>query len=325
MTPSTELTNRTAPRSPSTAAMPLLTKAREDFRLFCSHWSATRAGDDFSWVYEDVDSYRRLLSSYGTTRLEEARVLEIGYGARPFRLIALQSMGIDAEGVDAEVPILEGRPAEFMAALRVNGFERLLKSTVRRVLFDSREHRQFVASLGARGLAEAIDRDRFHVADAATFEPVRSYDLIISEDVFEHVATKSLSALIPKMASWLAPGGIALIRPNIFTGITGGHALDWSRHSFMLPNPRRTTEPWDHLLSSRHSSNTYLNRLTRRQYREYFSREFEILEEEVSLPDLGREFLTGDVARELSEWSEEELFSNQVRMVLRPHRCDARS
>ena len=325
MTHSSQLTSQAAPRSPSTAALPLMRKTREGGRLFKSHWSATRGGDDFSWVYADIDAYRRLLARHGATRLEEARILEIGYGARPFRLIALQSMGIDAEGVDAEVPILDGRPAEFAAALRVNGFERMLKSTVRRAVFDSREHRQFTASLGSRGLVEAIDRARFHVADAAAFEPAGTYDLIISEDVFEHVSTDSLGALVPKMASWLAPGGIALIRPNIFTGITGGHALDWSRHSFTLPNPRRTTEAWDHLRSRRHSSNTHLNRLTRSQYRELFSSDFAILEEEVALPELGLEYLTGDVARELSEWPEEELFSNQVRMVLRPHRCDARS
>lgn len=305
--------------------MPPLKKAREDLRLFRSHWSATRGGDDFSWVYDDIDAYRRLLERHGAASLQEAHVLEIGYGARPFRLIALQSMGIDADGVDAEVPILDGRLSEYAAALRVNGFERLLKSTVRRILFDSREQRQFSASLRARGFVETIDRARFHVADAAAFQPARRYDLIVSEDVFEHVARESLVSLVPKMASWLAPGGIALIRPNIFTGITGGHALDWSRHSFTLPNPRRTSDPWDHLRSYRHSSNTHLNRLTRRQYRELFSSEFEILDEEVSLPELGREFLTGDVARELAEWPQEELFSNQVRMVLRPLQCDARS
>lgn len=305
--------------------MPVLKKAREDLRLFRSHWTATRSGEDFSWVHEDVEAYRQLLDRYGAKRLEDARVLEIGYGARPFRLIALQSMDIDAEGVDAEVPILEGRLSEFRAALRVNGFERVIKSSIRRVLFDPREHRQFTASLRARGFAEKIDRRRFHVADAAAFESRADYDLIISEDVFEHVASGSLAALLPKMASWLAPGGIALIRPNIFTGITGGHALDWSRNSFWLPNPRRTTEPWDHLRSRQHTSNTHLNRLTRRDYRELFSTHFDILEEDVSLPGLGREFLTGEVARELSDWPEEELFSNQVRMVLRPRACDVRS
>ena len=103
----------------------------------------------------------------------------------------------------------------------------------------------------------------------------------------------------------------------MFTGITGGHALGWTRHSFTTAGRARTVEPWDHLRERRHRPNTYLNELTRAEYRSLFSSEFEILEEEVSLPDLGREFLHGPVARELESWPEEELFSNQVRMVLR--------
>lgn len=38
------------------------------------------------------------------------------------------------------------------------------------------------------------------------------------------------------------------------------------------------------------------------------------------LPNLGQEFLTGDVARDLAAYPEEELFSNKVLFVLRPNR-----
>jgi SAM-dependent methyltransferase len=305
------------PRSPSTARIPLLAKARTSIELFRSHVRATRDGDDFAWVFDDIAAYDRLLGAHGAVTLDRARVLEIGYGARPFRLIALQSMGVDAEGVDAEAPVLDGKLREYLAAYRVNGFERLLKSIVRHVLFDSRERREFAAALRARGLKQTILRERYHVMDAAVFAPDHGYDLIVSEDVFEHIATPSLQALVANMAGWLRPGGIALIRPNIFTGITGGHALDWSRHSFETPGLRRRTEPWDHLRSRRYAANTFLNELTRAQYRELLATEFEILDEEVSLPDLGREFLTGAAAAELAHFSDEELFSNQVRMVLR--------
>jgi hypothetical protein len=43
--------------------------------------------------------------------LAEAVVFEIGFGARPHRQIALQSMGIDVHGVDAEAPVMPGRPS----------------------------------------------------------------------------------------------------------------------------------------------------------------------------------------------------------------------
>ncbi len=310
-------TGVTAPRAPSTARLPLVRKLRTSVELFRSHWAATRGHDDFSWVFDDIAAYDQLLRRHGAVSLERARVLEIGYGARPFRLMALHSMGVDAEGVDAEAPILDGKLREFAAAFRVNGFERVLKSTVRHVVFDARERRDFRAALQARGRSLAVRRERFHVMDAAAFKPAEGYDLIISEDVFEHIALPSLTVLVSNIARWLRPGGIALIRPNIFTGITGGHALDWSRHSFTTPGLQRSTEPWDHLRSRRYVPNTFLNELTRDQYRELFAAEFSILEEHVAQAELGREFLDRALARELAGWSDDELFSNQVRMVLR--------
>lgn len=275
------------------------------------------ATEDFSSAFADIETYDRLLGRYADVALTDAAVLEVGYGARPYRLLALLSMGVDAEGVDAEAPILHGAPREFAAMYRVNGTERLIKSLVRHTLFDRRERRQFTAALDSRGLALRLDTRRFHIGDAAAFQPPRPYDLIFSEDVFEHIPPGSLEVLVPKMARWLRPGGLAVITPNVFTGITGGHALDWSRQSFTTDR-RRTVEPWDHLRARRHRANTFLNGLTRQQYRDLFSTAFTILEERVSLPDLGREFLTGRVADELTGFSDEELFSNQVRMVLRP-------
>ena len=44
---------------------------------------------------------------------------------------------------------------------------------------------------------------------------------------------------------------------------------------------------------------------------------FELLEERVKYPDLGREYYTPEVAAELGDFSEEELFSNCVLFVLR--------
>lgn len=305
-------------RSPSTADLPLLDKARESIALLRSHRRMVGHGQDFAWLFDDLASYDRLLRAHGCPPLRAASVLEIGYGARPYRLMALLRSGVDAEGLDAEVPILGGSAREFVAAYRRNGAERVLKSLARHVLFDRRERREFDAAMAARGLAGPIEPSRFQVADAAEFEPRRSYDLVFSEDVFEHIPRESLITLVPRMARWLRPDGLALIRPNVYTGITGGHALDWSRESFSRQAPRRTVAPWDHLRGARHRPNTFLNGLSRQDYRDLFATSFEILDEEVALPGLGREFLTATVARELAGWSGDELFSNQVRMVLRP-------
>ncbi len=273
-----------------------------------------------SWdVFGDLERYGELLERYAGRSLRDARVLEIGYGPRPYRLIALRGMGVDVRGVDAEVPILRNRPAEYVAAYRRNGIERVAKSAVRRVLFDWREHQAFERALAARGQVPAVERERLMVADASTLELAPgSLDLIYSENVFEHIGVESLRVLVPKMARWLGPEGIALIRPNVFTGITGGHLVEWNRRSLMTGyRSHRRSRPWEHLLSDEFHTNTYLNRLHRRDYRALFATDFEILAEEVALPDLGREFLTPDLARALDEHGADELFSNEVRFVLR--------
>jgi hypothetical protein len=194
-----------------------------------------------------------------------------------------------------------------------------LKSLVRRTLFDRRLWAGFEAELGRRGFALRMPADRFLVSDAALspIEPA-SLDLVYSEDVFEHIALSSLKALLPRLATWLKPGGLALIRPNVFTGITGGHLVEWNRRSFAVGAGERGSDAWDHLRQQQFSANTHLNRLTRADYRALFRAHFEILDEQVKLPDLGREFLTPGVARELADYPEEELFSNQVLFTLRP-------
>jgi hypothetical protein len=72
------------------------------------------------------------------------------------------------------------------------------------------------------------------------------------------------------------------------------------------------------LRKRRFNANTYLNCLSRADYREIFSRHFDILEEKVMHPNLGREWLTDEVRAELPQWSEEELLSNRVEFALRP-------
>ena len=305
--------------APSSGDVTLRQKAGEAVALLRDFADRRHIEPEAPAALAELDEYARVLERHAGRSLAGARVLEIGYGARPWRLIGLRSMGVDAIGVDAEVPILRGSPSEYLEAYRRNGLERMAKSLLRRTLFDRRERRAFRAELERRGLEERADPEAFLVSDAADLDLADgSLDLIVSEDVFEHIARGSLERLLPAMARWLRPGGLALIRPNVFTGITGGHLVEWYRSSFERPGLVRRSEPWEHLRGRRFTANTHLNGLTRSDYRRLFSAHFEILDEQVKLPGLGREFLTPDVAAELSAWDEDELFSNQVLFVLRP-------
>jgi hypothetical protein len=176
--------------------------------------------------------------------------------------------------------------------------------------------------MASRGTSPALRSERLLVGDAAELDlPVGGFDLIVSEDVFEHVTPDALQQLVPKVAAWLKPSGLALIRPMIYTGIAGSHLVDWYPHrvlSGQASGPGAPTEPWEHLRQGRQRANTYLNQLTRAHYRALFGEYFVIEEERVRHPDLGRHLLTPRIAAELAEWSDDELFSNSVQFVLRP-------
>jgi hypothetical protein len=309
-----------ARQSPSTAPVPLRAKLVDALALLRHHREQARLGPRAPSAWDRLAEYDELLWKHAGTTLAEVRVLEIGYGARPWRLLAMLAGGVDAIGVDAEVPILAGSRSEYREALRRNGVQRVAKSAVRRGLFDRREWRAFRAELERRGLPEErLDSARLLVADAADLElPADSLDLVVSDDVFEHVRVESLRRLVPAMAQWLRPGGLAVVRPNVFTGISGGHRPEWYPHTFDGPARRRRSEPWEHLRSDRRPPNTFLNRLTRADYRRLFEESFEILDEIVVRPDLGRELLTPEVAADLEGWDDEELFSNHVEFVMRP-------
>jgi len=315
----TDMTN-TARISPSVAHGLLLTrKVDEGLALYKLYRREARSGVDLEGIFDEIAEYDDLLRRHSGLTLAEATVFEIGFGARPHRQIAMQSMGINVRGVDAEAPVTPGRPSQFVTMLRRNGVERAAKSVVRHLLFDRAEERALDRALHRRGLVRTLDPDRLIVADAGLvdLEP-GSVDLVTSEDVFEHLQRDTLEKVIGAMARWLRPTGIALVRPNVFTGITGGHLIEWSRRAMHRPPLERRSEPWEHLRQGRFPPNTFLNEVTRAEYRELFARHFEILEERVTQPDLGRAYLDERAREELADWSDDELFSNQTLFVLRP-------
>jgi SAM-dependent methyltransferase len=271
---------------------------------------------------EDLEKYDHHTKQYFGKPLKDCRVLEIGYGARPYRLMALTSIGAEACGIDLDAPMLHGHPRELLRILRMNGMERALKSAVRFYCFDLPERRALKRFLASVGGCLRIEQDRFLVGDAAREQtwksvPPKSLDLVLSEDVLEHIATKDLPALIQLVASHLKPDGIALLCPFIYTGISGNHLPEWYPH-LVNSDINRHSEPWEHLRKNRFQANTYLNRLTRSEFRALFSEHFEILNESAILGDLGRRFLDPTFRQELSAYDEDELFSNAVVFVLRP-------
>jgi hypothetical protein len=306
-------------RSISTASIPYAEKLRELVGFFRMRVSDLLNPHALDSIFTDIGEYEDALRKYSGIGVSGAKGLDIGFGARPLRLLALAGLGADVAGVDLDVPLIRGTPREVYDMYRRNGMERAIKSLIRFACFDIVERRRLAAQLRKRGSELRIDPRRLRVQDAITLElPDKSLDFIYAEDVFEHIPVAGLRKLVPKMAGWLKPSGLALIRPCIFTGISGGHLAEWFPNKARRTDLQRRSAPWEHLRQRRFKPNAYLNELPRVGYREIFSQHFEILEEHVRAPQLGRDFLTAEVARELVTYSHEELFSNQVLFVLRP-------
>ncbi len=194
-----------------------------------------RDGHDFSWLHDALDDYQGCLERYGAKPLEKCRVIEIGFGARPLRLTAMNALGIDATGVDLDRPIVRGTLSECLNTWRKNNIERALKSIIRFWLNDRRERRAMFDSFGDRVQSREVPVEKMVVSNASDPAFWKSYggdtDLIVSEDVFEHIPVADLEKIVEEMHASLAPDGLALIRPMIYSGISGGHQLEWYTHS----------------------------------------------------------------------------------------------
>jgi SAM-dependent methyltransferase len=305
--------------SSSLGSLRFTEKVRQALALGLMHLRRNHA-DIFENFGQLITEYDELLNLYGRKSLHQSKVLEVGFGARPFRLVWLHCSEIDVHGVDLDRPLLRLSAKSLLQIAQTNGVERAVKSLLRYVLTDRNQWKQMAAKLELSGRAFVIPSERLIIADAKDadfWNGLGRMDVVFSEDVFEHVPKDDLTTIVRKMADALRPNGIAIIRPMIFTGICGGHHLEWYPH---LLNDRRIrrTEPWEHLRKNRYPASTYLNCLSKKDYVEIFQEHFKILEDRVMLPGLGSEYLTPDVRAELSKYSEEELFSNSVRFVLEP-------
>lgn len=268
-------------------------------------------------ILREIDDYSKTYYEKTGQNLFHARILEIGYGARPNRLLAMISLGYNARGIDLDKPIIKFGFREFLESFEKNGFKRALKSFVRCLIFDGSERRALDRVLKKRGVRLLYDEARFLVGDASTFEfQVSSIDFIYSEDVFEHIPPASVSALSKNLSHALSITGLALISPSIYSGIGGGHLVEWYPHT-LDSDKQRTTEPWEHLRKRRLVADCYLNELRVCDFEKIF-REYFVVKEIVSRDaELGINYLTSEIRNELSEFSEAELLSGKWTFELR--------
>ena len=276
---------------------------------------------NFQNIAADLDFYRGTYAKETGQQLEQAQILEVGFGQLPFRLMLLQSLGYNAKGIDLDRPLLRLDLSTTISIFKTNGPLRTIKSLVRRIAFDSAEYKKFEKFVSSRyGKTLRFQPDAMVVGSAA--DPVTwaraggPFDFIYSEHVFEHIPRETISRVVDLIADALSDHGIAIITPNIFTGIIGGHDIGWYRHKVALSNVSRGPA-WGHLTGESEAPDTFLNKMTRKEYRDLFRIRFVILQEQTLYADLGRNYLTAERRVALKDFDDDELFSNVVHFVLR--------
>jgi hypothetical protein len=109
---------------------------------------------------------------------------------------------------------------------------------------------------------------------------------------------------------------IIVTRPNVFTGISGGHDLEW--YSYRVETNKSNTA-WGHLLDPNFQPNTYINKLSRREYIDIYEEAgFKVVRDEAIRGRLGEKHLTPEKREFLSAFDDYELFSNSVYFLLKP-------
>lgn len=303
--------------------------------------SVGHIGSSFDWVWENLQFLRMRLQGLGSKEADvvklvaelddyrsiyeistglpfhKSSIFEVGYGARPLRLLALISMGLNARGIDLDAPLLRTSVPALWRVLRANGWQRFIKSTVRALVFDSHERKTLNRVLVRRGARLRVQPERFLVGDVANVSlPSASIDFIYSEDVFEHIPREALEGVCANLAQALTPQGLALISPAVFTGISGGHLVEWYPHTLKADLDRRS-EPWEHLRLRRFKADCFLNEMRLHEYQQLFERHFKVTAVHNLQAGHGRSFLTEDVREELADYGMDELLGDKWRFVLR--------
>ncbi|MCP4989155.1 MAG: class I SAM-dependent methyltransferase [Colwellia sp.] len=268
-------------------------------------------------LVNEIDSYSKYYKTFTGSELIDASILEIGYGARPNRLLAFVSLQYDARGIDLDTPLLNGSLSELVGVYRKNGLKRLSKSFIRNILFDRHERSSLNSVLQRRGKKLIVDESRFLVGDASSFDFLpESVDFIYSEDVFEHIPKTDLHKLCHNLSKALSSNGLALISPSVYTGISGGHLAEWYPYTLQSASNRKS-EPWEHLRKKRYIADCFLNKMRVEDFKELFYQYFEVIDVISNDKGIGSHFLTNVIRRELSDYTEDELLSNKWTYVLR--------
>jgi SAM-dependent methyltransferase len=265
--------------------------------------SGAMAADDFRQFQELMVR----LGHHTELDLARARVLEIGCGQRYAVTLLMHSFGAHVTGIDTAFVGPRFRVLD-RHVWKQNGFERTIKTAVRRALYDRRYYHHLADLAGRNIMSRDVDL-RVMDSNCLAFG-ANTFDLVYSCATFEHIL--EVSKATAEMHRVLKPGGVAFLSIHLFPSLTGGHSLDWRDPEV---SRLRSVPAWDHLRSALYPESVTLNGLRESDYVALFQARFLILE--LTSKYEGEEYLTRDIEKECSDYSREELLKSNINIVLR--------
>lgn len=262
------------------------------------------AEHDYRNVFLDA---KEVFEKNAKRSVKEARILEVGCGQRYAVTLLFHSLGADVTGIDTDVIHPRLTPAVMLRVIKQNGLERLVKTVIRRWIFDRGYYR--IISREA-GVPLKFDLDiRCMSAYQLEFAD-GSFDYVFSNAVFEHIDDPEKA--VKEIHRVLKPGGIANIDIHLYPSISGGHNLDWHDPDH---EPSKTVPPWDHLRQNLYPTHVYLNKWRDGQFAEALSGRFTMVDTRYRYE--GKQFLTPEIIKELPDYTEDELVKRSARYILR--------
>jgi SAM-dependent methyltransferase len=290
--------------------MGLTTRIRNYVDIYHYHRerSTTFAEHDFGDVYQTTRS--RVETALGRPA-QGLRMLDVGCGQRIPATLLFARAGNAVTGIDTELVVTGPGPGSFFRVWRSDGLERAAKTLFRQLVFDPAYYRRLGELFGSPLSRRGIDVRQLSVTEPLPF-PAASFDVVISNAVFEHVA--DVPAAIEEVVRLLRPGGVCHIAIHLFPSLSGGHHMRWA---FPDTEPPDDIPPWDHLRDNRFPAHVYLNRLVEREYREAFESTpgIEIVDWVVTRTE-GEQLLTAEIEAELTpRYSRDDLLRREVVVI----------
>lgn len=239
-------------------------------------------------------------------RDKDIRILDVGCGETYAATILFTGWGWRTTGIDVYW-LWQSSPWRALASAAKAGPREVLKRLAHEFVCVRKYHSGLLQAAGIQ-MPDRLDLRHMSVNDLAFGDC--EFDLVYSHAVLEHVF--GLDQAMAEMKRVMKPGAVGRHAIHLFTSLSGGHDPAWGRPDEDVPE---SIPPWNHLLTGQSPNIGSLNCLREKDYRQSFERQFEILEWAKARE--GENILTPQLRDMLSDYSEDELLTRTIEVVVR--------